>query len=230
MPRGQAKIRWYGQSAFLVSGEQSVFVDPFGDMSAAASRGIEFRYPPIEGVEADLLLVTHDHFDHNAVAVVGGDPAVLRSPGTHESPVGEVTGVASEHDPVAGTQRGPNTVFVFPLDGLRLCHLGDFGQPALRPEQREAIGGVDVLFVPVGGGPTLGGEGAAAVVRELAPRLVVPMHYRTAAVNFLEPPDAFLEALAARVERPGASEAEVEPLLGAREAPTVALLAAPGAP
>ena len=221
------RIRWFGQSAFLVEDGHRVFVDPFGDMSAAASRGIEFGYPPIEGVEADVLLVTHDHRDHNAVDLVGGDPLVLRTPGRHETPLGEVVGIASEHDDVAGTQRGANTIFVFPLGGLRLAHFGDFGQPALRPEQREAIGEVDVLLLPVGGGPTVGGEAAAAVVRELAPRLVVPHHYRTGAVNFLDSPDAFLEALGAPVERLGASEAVVEPLLGSRGEPRVALLAPP---
>ena len=81
------------------------------------------------GVEADLLLVTHEHRDHNGVEAIGGDPAILRSTaGTLESPVGEVVGVASEHDEVAGTQRGPNTIFVFTLDGVRVAHFGDFGQ------------------------------------------------------------------------------------------------------
>src|SRR5205823_7270756 len=129
-----------------------------------------------------------------------------------ESPVGEVIGVASDHGDVAGTARGPNTIFCFSLDGLRVCHLGDFGQPGLRPEQRGAIGAVDVLFVPVGSGPTIGGEAAAALVRSLAPRLVVPMHYRTPAVNFLEPPGAFIETLAARVQRLGTSQATAEDL------------------
>jgi L-ascorbate metabolism protein UlaG (beta-lactamase superfamily) len=110
---------------------------------------------------------------------------------------------------------------------LRLCHLGDFGQSDLRDEQRRAIGPVDVLFVPVGGGPTVGGAPAAAIVRALRPRLVVPMHFRTAAVNFLEPPDAFLDALGARAERLGESVLEVEPLLGTSEEPIVALPAAP---
>lgn len=221
------RIRWYGQSAFLVEGEKRVFLDPFGDPAPLAARGIEFGYPPIAGVEADLLLVTHDHFDHNAVETVGGGPPVVRSPGRHESPVGEVVGIASEHDGAAGTERGPNTIFVFSLDGLRICHLGDLGQPALRPEQRQAIGEVDVLFLPAGGGPTVGGDEAAAVARELRPRLVVAMHYRTEAVNFLDPPDTFLEAYGARVERLETSEAEVEPLLGSREEPVVALLAPP---
>jgi L-ascorbate metabolism protein UlaG (beta-lactamase superfamily) len=147
-----------------------------------ASHGIEFRYPSIEGVRADLVLVTHEHevlvthehFDHNAVDAIAGEPAVLRAPGTHESPIGEIVGIASEHDAVAGTQRGPNTIFRFTFDDLSVAHFGDFGQTALRPEQRSALGDVDVLFLLVGGGPTIGGAAAVAVVHELRPRLVVP--------------------------------------------------------
>lgn len=220
------RIRWYGQSAFLLTGDQHrVFIDPFGDMTGASS--LEWSYPPIEGVEADLLLVTHDHGDHNAVEVIGGDPPVLAKAGRHESPLGEVVGIASEHDAAAGTVRGPNTIFRFTLDGTTVAHLGDFGQPALRPEQREALGAVDVLLLPVGGGPTIAPDAAAALVRELRPALVVPMHYRTPAIGFLDPPDAFLAAMGVRVERLETSEAEVGPLLGSREEPVVALLAPP---
>jgi L-ascorbate metabolism protein UlaG (beta-lactamase superfamily) len=220
------RVRWFGQSAFLLVGQKTVFIDPFGDMSGAAARGFQFEYPAIEGVTADLVLVTHEHGDHNGVDVVGGSPVVLRSTaGRLDSPLGEVVAIASEHDDVAGIVRGPNTIFCFSLDGLRVCHLGDFGQPALRPEQREAIGTVDVLFVPVGGGPTIGGVAAAELVRALAPRLVVPMHYRTAAVNFLEPPDEFLEALGLGVERLDTSDVVAEDLLGTPNAPAVALLA-----
>ena len=222
------RVRWFGQSAFLLAGERSVFVDPFGDMSSVGSRGLQFDYPPIEDVRADLVLVTHEHFDHNGVEVVGGSPVVLRSTaGLLESPVGEVLAIASEHDDVAGTARGPNTIFCFSVDGIRVCHLGDFGQPGLRPEQRQAIGEVDVLLVPVGGGPTIGGAAAAELVRSVGPRLIVPMHYRTSAVNFLDPPDAFLNALDSRIERIDESEAEVDRVLGTRDAPTVALLAPP---
>jgi L-ascorbate metabolism protein UlaG (beta-lactamase superfamily) len=223
------RIRWHGQSAFLIEGETTVFIDPFGEMGdRMSSRGIVFDYPPIEGVTADLLLVTHEHLDHNGVEAVGGDPVIVRSTaGTHESPAGEVVGIASEHDAVAGTQRGPNTIYCFTLDGVRFCHFGDFGQSALRPEQREAIGEVDVLFLPVGGGPTVGGEDAAAIVRALRPRLVVPMHYRTEAVNFLDPPDAFLDALGARIERLSENEFDVADVLGSADAPTVALPAIP---
>jgi L-ascorbate metabolism protein UlaG (beta-lactamase superfamily) len=223
------RIQWYGQSAFaLTSAETSLFVDPFGDMAAARDRGMQWGYPAIEDVSAGLLLVTHEHVDHNAAEVIGGSPQILRSTaGTFDSPIGEVIAIASEHDDAAGTKRGPNTIFCFALEGLRLCHFGDFGQAELRVEQRQAIGDVDVLFLPVGGGATTGGEPAAAIVRTLRPRLVVPMHFRTDAVNFLDSPDAFLEALGARVDRIAGNELEPEPHVGTAGEPTVALLAAP---
>src|SRR5207253_8517939 len=127
------------------------------DLDGLAARGFRFAYRPVEGVEAGVVLITHAHSDHNAVEVVGGSPQILRSTaGTFDSPVGEVIAVASEHDDVAGTKRGPNTIFCFGLDGRRICHFGDFGQAELRDEQRRAIGEVDVLLLPVGGGPTVG--------------------------------------------------------------------------
>ena len=102
------RIQWHGQSAFDLAGR--VFIDPFHDVSSLAARGMQFDYPAIEGAEPELLLVTHEHLDHNGVEAIGGSPAVLRSTaGTLESPIGEVVAVASEHDEVAGTQRGPNT-------------------------------------------------------------------------------------------------------------------------
>ncbi len=195
------QVEWYGQSAFsLEAPEARVFIDPFGDVSALAARELTFEYPPIAVEGVDLLLVTHEHLDHNAVEVVGGEPLTLRATaGKHPSPLGEVVGVASEHDPVAGTERGPNTIFAFELDGVRVAHFGDFGQSALRPEQAAALGEVDLVFLPVGGGPTIGADGAAALVAELSPRWVVPMHYRTPRVSFLETADEFLASIG-RVE------------------------------
>src|ERR1700722_11342131 len=103
------QIQWYGQSSFALRGDgKSVFIDPFGDMSPAAGHGLQFDYPAIDDVQADLLLITHEHLDHNGVEAIGGEPVTLRATaGRHESPIGEVVGVASEHDDVAGTERGP---------------------------------------------------------------------------------------------------------------------------
>jgi L-ascorbate metabolism protein UlaG (beta-lactamase superfamily) len=222
------RVEWYGQSAFhLSTPELSVAIDPFADMSAmAASRGMQFDYPPIQGVEAHLLLVTHEHMDHNGVDAIDGDPAVLRSTaGRLESPLGEVVGIASEHDERAGTERGPNTIFVFELDGLRVAHFGDFGQSELRAEQAEAIGTVDLLILPVGGGPTIGAEGAHAIIERLAPRWVVPMHYRTERIGFLETADEFLER-SENVERLTSSVFETGDLPAA-DGPLVVVPAAP---
>jgi L-ascorbate metabolism protein UlaG (beta-lactamase superfamily) len=203
------RVEWYGQSAFTLQEEEgTVVLDPFGDVSSLSERGIQWDYPPIEIPTADLVLVTHEHRDHNGVEVVGGEPAVLRAQaGTHESPIGEVIGIASEHDEAAGTQRGPNTIFAFELDGRRIVHFGDFGQTRLRPEQRQAIGAADLVFLPVGGGPTIGAEAAAAIVGELEPLWVVPMHYRTERIGFLEPADRFIAAIG-EVVRPEGSAFE----------------------
>jgi L-ascorbate metabolism protein UlaG (beta-lactamase superfamily) len=206
-------VEWYGQSAFrLAAPDATVFIDPFGDMSPLTGRGLRFDYPPIEHVEADLLLVTHEHLDHNGVEAILGDPPVLRSTaGRLDSPIGDVVAVASEHDDAAGTKRGPNTIFVFSLGGLRVAHFGDFGQAALRDEQAAAIGTVDLAFLPVGGGPTIGGELAAAIAAQIGARWVVPMHYRTHRTDFLEPADGFLGRIR-DVHRPQAATFDTDAL------------------
>jgi L-ascorbate metabolism protein UlaG (beta-lactamase superfamily) len=220
------RIRWLGHATFLLTGKaDTLAIDPYGEFPA--DRPIKFDYPPLQGIEADVVLVTHEHMDHNAVDVIGGDPEVLRAgAGTFESRLGEVVGIASEHDPKAGTQRGPNTIFCFEIDGVRCCHFGDFGQTDLRPEQREAIGEVDVLFLPIGGGPTIDGAQAAEIVAELEPGVAIPMHYGTEAVDFVEGPERFLEAVSGRVERVDASEADPQPYLNG-DGTTVLVLQAP---
>lgn len=220
------RVEWYGQAAFGLEGpEATVFIDPFGDMSPMASRGIEWNYPPIDGVRADLLLVTHEHRDHNAVEVIDGKPAVLRSTaGRLESPIGEVVAIASEHDATAGTERGPNTIFVFSLDGVRVAHFGDFGQSGLRDEQAAAIGSVELVFLPVGAGPTIGPDQAAQIIERLEPRWIVPMHYRTPKIGFLDPVDPFLERMP-HVQRLDVTSFDTASLDG--EAPLVVVPAAP---
>ena len=197
------RVQWYGQSGVLARGRADRVhrsVRPAGRGARRARARVQLRADrerdggsaadhararrPQRG-RGDRRRAGDDPVDRGAARIAGrrGGRRSRRSTTTSPEPM-----------------RGPNTIFRFALDGVaRSAHLGDFGQPALRAEQRAAIGEVDVLFVPVGDGPTIGGEPAVALVRSLAPRLVVPMHYRTAAVNFLEPPDAFLAALGAEV-------------------------------
>ncbi|HEX5308671.1 MAG TPA: MBL fold metallo-hydrolase [Solirubrobacteraceae bacterium] len=220
-------VEWFGQSAFALTGaEAKVFIDPFADLSPLTGRGMKFDYPPISCEGVDLLLVTHEHLDHNGVEAIAGDPPTLRSTaGRLESPIGDVVAIASEHDEKAGTERGPNTIFVFTLDGMRVAHFGDFGQSDLRDEQAEAIGQVDLLILPVGGGPTIGAEQAARIAQRLAPRWVVPMHYRTERISFLEDAEAFLSSMGevTRLGSPGFDTDE----LGGDGGPHVVVPAAP---
>jgi L-ascorbate metabolism protein UlaG (beta-lactamase superfamily) len=207
------RVEWFGQSAFsLRDDDTTVFIDPFAEMSGLEDRGISWEYPAIEAGAVDLLLVTHEHLDHNGVEAITGAPEMLRATaGTHETGVGDVRAIASEHDAAAGTERGANTILVFELGGLRVAHLGDFGQAALRPEQRAAIGAVDLVFVPAGGGPTIGGREAAQLALSLEPIWVVPMHYRTPRISFLETEEEFLAAMpdVKRLDGPAFETAEL---------------------
>ena len=224
------RIEWFGQSAFqLQADDGTVVIDPFGDLSGARDSGVHFGYPPIVGLAADLLLITHEHRDHNGVEAVTGSPATIRSTaGVLSSPLGEVVAIASEHDRRAGTERGPNTIFVFTLGGLRVCHFGDFGQTTLRDEQAEAIGAIDLLFVPVGGGPTIDAAVALEVVGRLDPRWVVPMHYRTDLIDFLEPVDGFAAGFPGNhLHRIGEPSLELERLEPSDAGPVALVLAAP---
>jgi L-ascorbate metabolism protein UlaG (beta-lactamase superfamily) len=210
------RITWFGISAFLIeSSAGRVFIDPYGLMAGDWMGPVVIDYDPVSGVEADLLLITHEHRDHNHVEGVVGDPEIVRSrAGVTQSRLGEVIGVNSDHDDVAGTRLGSNTMYAFELDGLRLAHLGDLGQPRLRPEQCAALGDIDVLMLPAGGAPsTITGVQAAEVVAKLEPRVAIPMHYRTEAMNFLDTVDAFLEASAGQVTRVAGQALDVDYLL-----------------
>ncbi|HEY5052405.1 MAG TPA: MBL fold metallo-hydrolase, partial [Solirubrobacterales bacterium] len=111
------------------------------------------------------------------------------------------------------------------LDGLRVAHFGDFGQARLRPEQAAAIGEIDLLFIPVGGGPTIGGIAAAEIALSLDPSWVAPMHYRTPRIGFLETEEEFVTAIA-HVQRLDAPEFDSSDL-NQSEGPVAVVPAAP---
>lgn len=172
-------LKWLGHSCFLVSGKKATLViDPFETAGG-------LRYPPI-AVEADVLLVSHEHSDHNNVGAVRGSPRVIRGEGNWKDPV-PIVGVATSHGP----QRGKNTVFRFEVDDISLCHLGDLGEVPAK-EKMSGLRPVDVLMVPVGGTFTIDAAAAHQVVRLIEPRIVIPMHYKTKYVDLpLSTVDAF---------------------------------------
>jgi L-ascorbate metabolism protein UlaG (beta-lactamase superfamily) len=168
------KIRWRGHASFLIEAEgKKIVTDPFN---------AELGYP-LAPLEADLVTVSHEHWDHNAVETIGGQPQVIRGPGA--STVGGIDfkGIATFHDRSRGRERGPNTVFKIFAEGLNLVHLGDLGH-ILSTEQVREIGTVDILLLPVGGRYTLDAAEAIQVVNLLQPKIVIPMHFATPHLSF----------------------------------------------
>ena len=199
------KLKWFGHAAFVLTAEDGtrLITDPF-------NAEVGYRVP-LEA--ADYVTVSHGHFDHNSLQNVPGSPPVIEGIGAHQAGPMAVTGIATAHDDQGGVRRGANTVFCLDMpDGgetVRVCHLGDLGHQ-LDADQLAAVGEVDILLIPTGGTYTLDPAGAAEQVRALRPRLVVPMHYRTAALAFpLKPVDDFVgEMVGSRVEIPGLATLE----------------------
>ncbi|HHY03633.1 MAG TPA: MBL fold metallo-hydrolase [Thermoanaerobacterales bacterium] len=181
------KIRWFGHACFLFESKDGtkIVTDPFDG-------SVGYKVPKIE---ADILTVSHDHYDHNYVEGVQGDPQIIRSEGEFEVCGIKIKGVSAFHDEVKGEKRGSIIIYVFEIDGLKICHLSDLGH-LLSKAQIEEIGKVDVLLTPVGGTFTIDAEGAVAVVEQLSPKLVIPMHYKTPAVSMpIDPVDDFTEKI-----------------------------------
>jgi L-ascorbate metabolism protein UlaG (beta-lactamase superfamily) len=166
------KVKWLGHACFLITPKDGlrVITDPY-----AVGGGI--NYSPVKEA-ADVVVVSHDHGDHNNISAVQGKPEVVKGSGTKTVKGIQFKGVPTSHDASQGTERGSNTVFCFATDGLNVCHLGDLGH-VLRPEQVTEIGAVDILFVPVGGFFTIDAIAASRVCDQLKPRVAIPMHFRT---------------------------------------------------
>jgi len=166
------KVKWLGHASFLLTSEAGtrVISDPY-----SCGGGIDYG---AIAESADIVTVSHKHGDHDNVAAVMGKPEVVDAPGTSKVKGMEFKGVPTYHDEARGKQRGENIIFCFTMDGMRICHLGDLGHE-LDSGQLEAIGAVDILLCPVGGFYTIDAGVAARVCERIAPRVVVPMHYKT---------------------------------------------------
>ncbi len=171
-------LAWIGQACFTLQvGDTRILLDP-----VPAKMGY-FAGP----FEADVVTVSHEHFDHNALTIVAGKPQVLRgltadgkewNPVKFENKDVKITSIPVYHDDVQGAKRGKNAMFLIETNDLRILHTGDLGH-TLSAETIQQVGKVDVLLICVGGFYTLDSRGARTVIEQVKPRLVVPMHYKT---------------------------------------------------
>ncbi len=148
----------------------------------------------LHGVKADVVTVSHHHFDHDALDQVTGDPVVFDQVGAHAEKGFVIIGYPAFHDEEQGAKRGPNTLFKIEADGRTVVHLGDLGHD-LDDAVVSVLKGADALLIPVGGKFTIDAKQAAALAERLAPKCVIPMHYKTPQLTFeIAPLDPFLEA------------------------------------
>lgn len=162
-------ITWLGHSCFqLESGGWRVVLDPYSGVPG---------YPPLQ-IQANQVLCSHEHYDHNFRQAVQLLPETLPSPFS-------ITSIASWHDDVQGKKRGPNTIHLLQAENLRVLHLGDLGT-LLTPEQLLQIGHVDIVLLPVGGTYTIDPQQARQVARQLNDPAILPMHYRRGPLGFPE--------------------------------------------
>lgn len=181
------KIKWLGHSCFKITSKNGIRIltDPFDD-------NVGYRLP---SVEADIVTLSHGHYDHNFTDCVKGNFETVTKVGNFYVKDIPITGVHTYHDEVQGNKRGSNIVYIFEIDGMRVCHLGDLGH-ILSPAQIEMIGRPDVLLIPVGGIYTIGPDEAFQVVNQLKPKVIIPMHFKTPALKFnLEGAEKFLDKM-----------------------------------
>lgn len=197
-------IIWHGQSFFEIvtkdkeGKELKIVLDPFDE-------NIGLKVPK---TEARILLITHKHSDHsNKKAIsapksgyppfLGDEPSihlhstlkgfVIEEPGEYE-----INGVYVQAIPALGEV----IIYLIETEGIKICHLGDFGQKELTPEQLDQIGDIDILMVPIGGVYTIDAKGASKIISQIEPKLVIPMHYRPPELKLkLNPLEQFLKEM-----------------------------------
>jgi L-ascorbate metabolism protein UlaG (beta-lactamase superfamily) len=189
------EITWFGYSCFKLKGKSTtVITDP-----CPPSLGYK-----IDRQAANIVTLSHNHPEHSYTALVTGDSRVINRPGEYEIGGVLIIGIPAFHDDEKGLIQGKNNIFAIEVDDVNICHLGDLGHP-LSAKQIEDLGTVDIMLVPVGGGTTISAAQAAALVRSIEPKIVIPMHYKTLSLTReLDGVDKFLKemGLTAAVPQP----------------------------
>jgi L-ascorbate metabolism protein UlaG (beta-lactamase superfamily) len=180
------EISWLGHSCFKIKGKQAtVITDPYSPDTGYT----------LGKQSANIVTVSHKHPGHSCTAGIGGEPHAVTGPGEYEISNVLIIGLASYHDNEKGKIRGKNTIYLMEMDDITICHLGDLGH-TLTEDQTEEMGNVDILMLPVGGISTINASTAASIVRQIEPKIVLPMHYGTPLLKReLDPVEKFLKEI-----------------------------------
>jgi L-ascorbate metabolism protein UlaG (beta-lactamase superfamily) len=180
------RIIWHGHSCFEIKGSSTIVTDPHDGKSIGIKQPL---------LKADIVLISHEHFDHNCARIVKGDPVVVRDVHQRVEKGVRIGGIGAFHDEERGERRGRMNVFVFEFEGMRFCHCGDLGH-RLSDDQVRSLGSLDFLMVPTGGVFTIDGAGARELVQRASPRVAIPMHYKVGGLSIsIDPVDTFLKGI-----------------------------------
>ena len=183
-------ITWQGHSCFKIQDKTTsdgitLATDPY-------SKEIGLK---LSNFEANIITVSHDHADHNYVAGLRGNPAVISCAGEYDIKGVLIQGIDSFHDDQEGRERGNNIIYRIEMDDISVTHLGDLGS-TLSSEQLEKLAGTDILLIPVGGKYTLDAKKAVEVVSQIEPRIIIPMHYQLPGLKIdLDPVEKFIKEM-----------------------------------
>ena len=192
-------IIWHGQACFQIlalpkkNNQVKIVIDPFNET-------LGLRVPQLE---ADILLVSHNHSDHNNVKTVKGNPFLISQPGEYEIKEVFIQGILAFHDKSQGRERGEVTIYTLETEEMKICHLGDLGQRELTGAQLEKIGQVDILMIPIGGIPhqnqgwgTISAKEALKIMTQIEPKITIPIHYQIPKLKLkLDSLDKFLKTI-----------------------------------
>ncbi|MFC2063866.1 MBL fold metallo-hydrolase [Chloroflexota bacterium] len=165
------EIFWYGHSCFRLTerGLSSVVVDPYDHRVVG--------YFP-QKIKADIVAISHDAPGHNYTNATKGARHFITGPGEYE--IGGVFITAVQTDGIRRKKLDlpRNTLYLFDYDGLTVAHLGDLKQVPTQSEL-DALGAVNIVLLPIGGGAGLNAAKAAEIVSQIEPNVIIPMHYHT---------------------------------------------------
>jgi L-ascorbate metabolism protein UlaG (beta-lactamase superfamily) len=173
------KIKWYGHSAFQITtnGGTRIIIDPY----ESGAFGGSLAYGRIKD-EAEIVLTSHDHGDHNYIKDIQGKFIHIKEAGQYEEKGVKIRAIKTFHDKSKGRERGANLVFVVSAEDMVVAHLGDLGH-TLDVSILQDIGKVDILFLPVGGFYTIDAKEATKIMNDIGPAITIPMHYKTESIN-----------------------------------------------
>ncbi len=178
------KIKWFGHSCFQIETTKNILMDPYDD-------SVSYTLAP---TDISIITESHQHHDHCAHERVKGDPVIVKTSGEHLFEDIKITGYESWHDENQGEDRGENIIFQIHTEGIRITHLGDLGHIP-DEETLKQLSGTDLLMIPVGGTYTINAKQAIRLIELIAPKIVIPMHYKTQWCSYpIDPLSKFTDA------------------------------------